>query len=191
LQLASARAEASAEQKRTALARRRGEEAEAQIAESQTVKIQAQIDLLEYKVSQAQIRSATTGVVILGDLERQLGAPFKTGDLLFEVTPLNNLRAEIAVPEDQIADIQLDQKGRLASASLPGDLLPFTIEHINPVAEIADGRNVFKVRVRLGESRAWLRPGMAGTAKIDVDRRSYLRIWTRRFVNWVRMQLWW
>ena len=33
---------------------------------------------------------------------------------------------------------------------------------------------MFKVRVRLGETRPWLRPGMAGTAKIDIDRRSYL-----------------
>ncbi|MEE9296564.1 MAG: efflux RND transporter periplasmic adaptor subunit [Phycisphaerae bacterium] len=191
LQLASARAEASAETKRAALARRRGEEAEAQIAEAQAARIQAQIDLLDYKIAQAEIRSATSGVVISGDLERQLGAPFKTGDLLFEVTPLDDLRAEIAIPEDQIPDIRLAQTGRLASASLPGDLLPFTVEHINPVAEVAEGRNVFKVRVRLGESRPWLRPGMAGTAKIDVDRRSYLWIWTRPFVNWVRMQLWW
>ncbi len=190
LQLASARAEAYAETKRAALARRSGEEADAQISDALAKRVQAQIDLLEYKIDQADIRSATSGVVIAGDLERQLGAPFKTGDLLFEVTPLENLRAQIAVPEDQIADVRIAQTGRLATASFPGDMLPFTVEHINPMAEIVDGQNAFSVRVRLQELRPWLRPGMAGTGKIDIDRRSYLWIWTRRFVNWVRMQLW-
>ncbi|NOT02312.1 MAG: HlyD family efflux transporter periplasmic adaptor subunit [Phycisphaerales bacterium] len=190
LQLASARAEATAERKRAALARRQGKEAEAQIADADAARIDAQIDLLEHTIGQAAIRSATSGVVVVGDLERRLGAPFKTGDLLFEVTSLEDLRAEIAVPEDQISDVRVAQTGQLATASFPGDFLPFVVEHINPVAEVLQDQNVFKVRVRLDESRPWLRPGMAGTGKIDVDRRSYLWIWTRRFVNWVRMKLW-
>lgn len=190
LQLASARAEAAAQIKRAALARRKGDEAEAQIADAEAARIQAQRDLVEYKIQQASLRSAIGGVVIVGDLQRNLGAPFKTGDVLFEVAPLEELRAEIAIPEDQIPDVKIAQTGRLATASFPGDHLPFTVEDINPMAELAEGQNVFKVRVRLNEVRPWLRPGMAGTAKIDIDRRSYVWIWTRRFVNWVRMQLW-
>lgn len=190
LQLASARSEAGAERKRAALARRQGKEAEAQIADADAARIDAQIDLLEHTIGQAAIRSAADGVVVVGDLERRLGAPFKTGDVLFEVTSLEDLRAEIAVPEDQIPDVRVAQTGQLATASFPGDYLPFVVEHINPVAEVLQEQNVFKVRVRLEESRPWLRPGMAGTGKIDVDRRSYLFIWTRRFVNWVRMKLW-
>jgi hypothetical protein len=31
---------------------------------------------------------------------------------------------------------------------------------------------------------------MEGVAKIDLGRRSYAWIWTRRIVNWVRMKLW-
>jgi len=55
---------------------------------------------------------------------------------------------------------------------------------------------VFRVRVKFKESpefteaRQWLRPGMKGVGKIDVGRRSYLAIWSRDIVNWVRMKLW-
>ena len=31
---------------------------------------------------------------------------------------------------------------------------------------------------------------MTGQARIDVDRRRYAEIWTRRLVNWLRMKLW-
>jgi multidrug resistance efflux pump len=190
LELASARAEEAAHLKRASIARRKSEAAGAQIAEAEAAKVRAQIDLLEYKIEQASIRSTISGVVVIGDLERQLGAPLKTGDILFEVTPLDSLRAELAVPEDQIPDVRLDQIGALATASFPGDKIPFTVERINPVADVAEGRNVFKVFGRLGETREWLRPGMAGTAKITIDKRSYGWIWTRRLVNWVRMKLW-
>ena len=32
--------------------------------------------------------------------------------------------------------------------------------------------------------------GMAAVAKITIDRRSYAWIWTRRIVNWIRMEFW-
>jgi len=35
-----------------------------------------------------------------------------------------------------------------------------------------------------------MRPGMEGVAKISIDRRHLVWIWTRRLVNWVRMKLW-
>ncbi|MDP7636536.1 MAG: guanylate cyclase, partial [Phycisphaerae bacterium] len=60
----------------------------------------------------------------------------------------------------------------------------------NPVAEVVEQRNVFKVRVRLKQVRQWMRPGMTGVAKIEIDRRPYVYIWTRRLVNWLRMKLW-
>jgi hypothetical protein len=82
------------------------------------------------------------------------------------------------------------QEGGLATASYPDRRLAFRVERINPVAEVASGRNVFKVRVRLASPPGWMRPGMEGVAKIDVGPRRYAWIWTRRLVNWIRMKLW-
>ena len=190
LQLAAARAEQAGYLKQVDGFMRDGDTAKAQVAQAEADKVQAQIELLVYTVGRARLVSPVEGTIVSGELKRQIGAPVKTGQVLFEVTPLESLRAELLVPEDQILDLAVGQEGALATASYPGQRIRFAVERINPVAEVVNGQNVFKVRARLQESRAWMRPGMEGVAKVTVDRRPYLRIWTRKLVNWVRMKLW-
>jgi len=189
LQLAEARAERLAHQKQAAAAMRDAKTAEAQIARAEADKVAARIGLLEHHIRRARIVSPVSGCVMSGDLKRRIGAPVKTGDVLFEVAPLELLRATLSVPEDDIAEVRRGQHGELA-ASDPGRRVGFVVERINPVAEVVDQRNVFKVRVRLLEIEPWMRPGMEGVAKITVGRRRYAWLWTRRLVNWLRMKLW-
>jgi len=108
LQLAAAKAEQAGYLKQFAAAMRDSETAEAQIAQANFDKTQTQIDLLNYLIEQGKIISPISGTVVKGDLKRQIGAPVKTGDVLFEVTPLESLRAELLVPEDQIFDISVE-----------------------------------------------------------------------------------
>ena len=111
-------------------------------------------------------------------------------DLLFEVTPLDSLRAVLNVPEDQIADVRVGLEGFLATASYPAERISFDVERIDPVAKVVDQRNVFEVRVRLLEIHDWMRPGMEGVGKITIGKRPYVWIWSRKIVNWFRMKLW-
>ena len=190
LSLASAKAEKASYIKQAAAAMRDGETAQAQIAQANADKIQAQIELLEYQIGQASLVSPISGVVVKGDLKREIGAPVKVGDVLFEVCPLESLRAQLMVPEDTIYDIKVGQEGYLATASYPGQRIKFEVERINPIAEVVNKRNVFKVRIRLLEIHSWMRPGMEGIAKVSVGKRRYVWIWTRKIVNWIRMKLW-
>jgi multidrug resistance efflux pump len=190
LQLAAAKAERATYLMQAAAARRDYKTVEAQIAQAQAEKAAAGIDLYEYHISQAKIIAPISGVVTKGDLERQIGAPVKTGDVLFEVAPLDGLRAELSVPEEDVADLEVGQEGELATASFPDRHFGFVVERINPVAEVAEQMNIFKVRVRLKELDRRMRPGLEGVAKVDIDRRRYIWIWTRPIVRWVRMKLW-
>ncbi|NQT01786.1 MAG: HlyD family efflux transporter periplasmic adaptor subunit [Planctomycetes bacterium] len=190
LKLAGVKAEQAGYLKQVAAAMRDSETAQAQIAQANSDKSQAQIDLFNYLIEQGKVISPISGVVVKGDLKRQIGAPVKTGDVLFEVTPLESLRAELLVPEDQIFDISVEQEGYLATVSYPSQRMKFVVERINPMAEVVNNRNVFKVRVQLLEARPWMRPGMEGVAKISIGKRRYVWIWTRRIVNWLRMKLW-
>jgi len=190
LKLAAAQAEMSGYLKQAAVAMRDGQIAQSQIARANADKMTAQINLLNYMLSRSEIISPISGFVVKGDLKKQIGAPVRTGDVLFEVSPLESLRAELLVPEDDIFDIQPGQEGLLTTASLPGQRIKFTVERINPVAEVINQRNVFKVRVTLPETYSWVRPGMEGVAKVSIDKRRYAWIWTRKVVNWVRMKLW-
>ncbi len=190
LQLAEAKAEQATYLKQAAAGTRDFKTAEAMVARAQAEKTQARIDLLEYQIEHARIVSPMTGVVVKGDLKRQIGAPVKIGDVLFEVAPLEGLRAELSVPEDQIADVQVGQEGQLATTSFPDVRTSLVVERINPVAEVVEQRNIFKVRVRLIDRDPRMRPGMEGVAKVDIGPRRYIWIWTRPIINWVRMKLW-
>jgi biotin carboxyl carrier protein len=190
LQLAAAKAEKAGYLKQVHAAMRDGETAQAQIAQANSDKADAQIDLLNYLIEQGKIISPISGTVVKGDLKRQIGAPVKTGDVLFEVMPLESLRAELLVPEDEVFDIAVDQEGYLATVSYPAQRIKFVVERINPMAEVVNNRNVFKVRVRLLETRSWMRPGMEGVAKVSIGKRRYVWIWTRKIVNWLRMKFW-
>ncbi len=200
-QLAASQAELATYQKQEAAAMRDDKIAEAQIARAEADKVRAEIRLLEWRISKARIVSPLSGKVAKGDLKKQIRAPVKKGDVLFEIAPIESLRAVVSVPEDLIGYvIEVDARrakdggraaGELATAGAPEVRLPFVVERINPVAEVAGDRNVFKVRVRLTDLRGLdLRPGVEGSARIDIERRHYVWIWTRRLVNWVRMKLW-
>ncbi|UCC96382.1 MAG: HlyD family efflux transporter periplasmic adaptor subunit [Phycisphaerales bacterium] len=190
LSLAAAKAEKAGYLKQASAAMRDSETAKAQIAEANAEKTEAQIELLEYQISQASLVSPLGGVVVTGDLKREIGAPVKTGDVLFEVCPLEALRAQLLVPEEDVYDIKVNQEGYLATASYPGQRITFVVERINPIAEVVNQRNIFKVRVQLLETHPWMRPGMEGVAKVSIGQRRYVWMWTRKIINWIRMQLW-
>ncbi len=175
-------------------AMRDGKQAERALALARAKQMLPRIDLLRARIEQAQIRSPIDGIVLHGDLERQVGAPVSKGDALFEVGQTaagGVLRAELLVPEDRIEAIEIGQGGQLAAASHPAERLHFVVEKINPVAEVVEQRNVFRVQVRLERRPSWLRPGMKGVAKVDIGRAPYGYLWTRELIHWIRMRLWW
>jgi len=190
LQLAASMAEEAGYLKQADAAMRDGKTADAQIAQANADKVKAQIDLLKHRIDQARILSPVTGTLVTGDLKRQIGAPVQTGQVLFEVAPLDSLRAELYVPEDEVFDVAVGQEGNLATATYPGQYIRFVVERINPAAEVVNNRNVFRVRARLLDTQTWMRPGMEGVAKVSVEKRHYAWIWSRKVVNWVRMKLW-
>ncbi len=191
-QLAEAQAERQSYLKQAESARRESKIAEASIAEAEAGRLAARIELLNWRVEQATIKSPISGVIVTGDLSRQLGVRVTAGQKLFEVAPLQSLRAKIAVPESRVADLKIGQAGQLAALASPGDYLDIALERVDPMAEVVDGRNVFHAHAKFtGETDlARLRPGMEGVAKIDIDHRSYGWIWFHELIDWLRMKLW-
>jgi RND family efflux transporter MFP subunit len=190
LQRLEAQKELLSYQTQAKAARREGKYSEVQVAQAKADQIAARIELLTHRIEQAEIVAPMSGTVVQGELKRQIGAPVKAGDLLFEVAPLDRMRAELSVPEEYIADVTVGDEGELATVGSPESKIPFRVERIFPVAEVQEGNNVFKVRVRLLEDRPGLRPGMEGLAKIHLGQKPYGWLWTRQVVNWIRMKLW-
>lgn len=194
VEAASLVAEREARLKEAAKARSERKTSEALVSEAEAQRVSARLELIQAKLSRATIVAPISGTVLTGELDQLIGSPIKTGDVLFEVAPLGELRADVAVLEDQIADVSVGQVGTLATAAYPGEYVGFVVERIDPIAKLDKSKNVFNVRVKLTDVPASiassLRPGMQGLAKIEAGHRPYASLWTRRLVNWVRMKLW-
>jgi len=193
LRLAAAEADRGAHLTRAAAAMEDEKLAEAEIARTQAKRVARQIELLKYQISKAELKSPISGTVVKGEMERHIGRQFKTGDVLFEVAAIGSLRAELAVAEDEITDVRAGggkKTGKLATKTYPDQRFEFEIERINPVAEVVNKRNVFKARARLLDTAKWMRPGLEGRAKIHIDRRRKIWLWTHRMVKWLQMRLW-
>ena len=190
LQLAALMAEQLGYRKQMTAAMRDRKTAEAHIAEAQHREAEARIRLIRSRIDQARLVAPIDGWVVSEDRKQKIGAPVETGEILFEIAGIDSLRAELYVPETAIADVAETQSGRMAVVGHPDQKTGFVIERINPIAEVIDNQNVFRVRARIVEQHGWMRPGMEGEAKISVGPRTYLWIATHRLVNWLRMQLW-
>lgn len=163
---------------------------EASIARTQIEESEAQITLLDGLIDRARLTAPFAGVVVAGDLSRSIGGTVRRGDVLFQIAPLDAYRVLLGIDEAQIADIRLGQRGSLLTTSLPTEPFAIEVEQITPVAEAREGRTVFRVEATLESTTEALRPGMEGIAKIEVEERRLVWIWTRTLLDWLRLRLW-
>lgn len=190
LRAAQLRADRLHHEKRVALSLREGEIVEAQIAEADAAKVTAELDLVEYQIAHAAIVSPRSGMILEGDHIERIGGAVSKGDVLFEIVPTDDLEAVLMVPEQRATELAVGDHGELASAAHPGEYIPFVIDHIEPMAQVKDGQNVFRVTASFDSPPVDVRPGMEGVAKVEVGRSSYLWLWTRDAIHWLRMKLW-
>jgi Barrel-sandwich domain of CusB or HlyD membrane-fusion len=164
------------------------ETSEAQLAELEMERLDVRIQLLRQRESQLQIVSPIAGVVLQGELDDAEGAPVDTGQALFEIAPLEMLRLELAIPDDDVAWVQ---EGMRVKARLEGggnQTILGSVERIRPAAELVDNENVFVAEVVLPNKEGKLRPGMHGTSRILSHRRSLGWIWLHK--AWFHIRLW-
>jgi len=193
--LNAARAELFEYTKQADAARAGKKWAEAQMASAKARQLTEQTHLLSEQIEKASIKALISGTVVAGDLERFVGASVEKGQVLFEIAPIRSLRAELSVPEDEIADLLAarragEVRGVLAAASYPQEKIAFVVGRIHPIGEETDDGVTFKVRAELRTTRHWMRPGMEGVAHVRLGRRRLAWLWSRRLVNWLRLWLW-
>jgi hypothetical protein len=191
LELTSARARAANDRREATVARAAGQPAQEQIALLSAQRADAQVAMLEHRLRLADIRAPADGVILAGDLRRSLGQPVGRGQLLFEIALGGPLRAEILVLDEHAPAVRPGQIVRLAPAAEPNRRRQAVVERVRPMAELVDGRNVFRVIARLEDTQQdGLRPGMEGWARIETGRTTWLAWLLRDPVRWLRRQLW-
>lgn len=160
------------------------------ILNAQIEQAKAQLELLDEQLARTEFTAPFDGVVVSGDLDQQLGAPVERGRILFTVAPLHSYRVAVQIDEQEIFELAVGQSGQLVLSAQPDELLPITVTRITPVSTAQDGRNFFRVEANLQGNSDQLRPGMQGVAKVDIEQRKLIWIWTHTLANWLRMWTW-
>jgi biotin carboxyl carrier protein len=165
--------------------------AQANVLAAQVEQAEAQVALIEEQLARVQVTAPFDAIVVSGDLSQSLGVPVERGDVLFELAPLRGYRVILEVEERDIGQLQAGQHGQLALTGLPGDRLPIVVRRVTPVSTAEEGNNFFRVEAELtGDAPPLLRPGMEGVAKVEIDERRLIWIWSHKIIYWLKMFFW-
>lgn len=168
-----------------------GKLAEMRVSQAQQAQAEARLDIIAHRLSQTEIRSPFTGVVVEGELREKLSSPVQVGEALFKVVQLRDLFGQLQVDERDVSYLNADLVGELAFSSRPGEKFSVRVDRFEPVAEVRSEGTLFLLRAQLdGEAQDWWRPGMGGICKIDAGQRSILWVATHRLIEVIRLWLW-
>lgn len=164
--------------------------ATANAARTRMAQADAQVRLIDEQIARTKFPAPFDGVVISGDLSQRIGGAVSRGEVLFEIAPLTGYRVMIEVDEHQIADVTPGQTGEMVFSALPDQPFALVVDKIIPIAQVREGRNMFRAEARLTDPSDRLRPGLMGVAKLDVGDRRLIDIWTRPLVEWFQLTVW-
>jgi multidrug efflux pump subunit AcrA (membrane-fusion protein) len=162
------------------------------LAELENERLTSQERILKFKRDHLEIRSPTDGVVLSGSLERSVAASVTTGETLFEIAPLHPMKVEVAIPDDEIAQVKLGSPVSIWIEGQEESPIKGKITRIHPRSETRDADNVFIAEVEHGNEEENLRPGMKGSVRIDCDKQPLAWCVFHKPVNYLRSRLtWW
>lgn len=184
------RSELGQQESAYALALSRADRAQMVIAMARAEQAGTQLAKAESQLQRARLVAPFDGVLLQGDLAASIGAPVERGKPLLVVAPDQRFRIVVEIDERDIAHLAAGQPGALALAAMPWQRVPLQVTRITPVARAAEGRNVFEVEAAPLEASQGISPGLEGVARVTVGRAPLAWIWTHRFVDWLRLQLW-
>ena len=168
-ELTGVEAEHQAARRRHSSSLAQGEVAQSQIARSEMKKLETKLKSIKDQLSRLEIRSPYDGIVVSGDLDKAQGATMEIGQTLFEVAPLDDMLAEVAIPESEIQHVKDTNSVAIKLNAFPYRTFYGEVNSIHPSAEVLNDESVFVADVKLKDDESVIRPGMKGTAKVKTS----------------------
>lgn len=155
----------------------KGNIAAAQIALLEYQQLVEREKLLRKRQEKLELLSPITGIVLAGDLKRQIGGPVTKGKALFEIAPLEKVLVKLGIPDMDIGHVQKGMKVEIHFDSFPQKCWQTTIKNISPQSEASEGKNLFFATAEIANEDLILQPGMRGWAAIDSGRKNLIWIY--------------
>lgn len=153
------------QQRDTSLAR--GDLAKSELARLEVEQLDAKLALLRRRESLLELKAPLDGVVLSGSLEKLSSAPVETGQVLFEIAPLDQLRVEVAIPAADYRHIAVGNSVKLRFDGRLSEPVTGSLARIRPRSEIRDSADVFVAEVELPNPNESLHPGQRGHAVVS------------------------
>ena len=187
-ELQSAMADLERATKKRDVAMAEQDTSEKQMAALEMESLNLKIELLKHRERFLEVTSPIAGVVLAGDLDDAEGAPVKVGQGLFEVAPLEMVKLELAVLEEDLPSIEVGMQVKARMDGFRGAEVTGQIQKIHPRSEIRENKNVFVAEVELDNPENALRPGMSGKARVTSHIRPLGWIWFHK--AWHKLKIW-
>lgn len=164
---------------------------EMQVALAKSDELRAKLLKIDQKLSSATARAPIPGIVVEGEPAKKIGEAVRRGESQITIAALSSLYVEAAVSEKDLSFVREGQKVQLTLLARPKDTFLMNIVRIVPAPKVQDADNVFPVRMTAPEEVAgWWLPGMTGVVKVSAGTRPIWWIGSRRFLDYLRLLLW-
>ena len=165
--------------------------AEMQITLARRDQSASRLALIRHQLANAKVTAPQDGVVVEGELKKNLGAPLRKGDLLLKLAQTDDSYLELEIDQSDVHEVKVGSRGEFALVGRPEQRFAIEIDRIDPASTLREGKNIYLARGRLQEDIApWWRPGMGGTARIDAGQRPLIWVMTHRTVRFLREFFW-
>ncbi|MBI3839281.1 MAG: HlyD family efflux transporter periplasmic adaptor subunit [Planctomycetia bacterium] len=167
----------------------RPEEIEAERA--RLTRLQEEFRHLEEQRRKQAVASPVSGLVTTARLKEKVGQYLREGDLICMVEQPAGMEAEIALAEQDVAQIRAGQAVELKVRALPFETFATKVDRIAPAAGRGEIQGNVTVYCRLDDASADLRPEMTGYARVYTGRRPIGGIMLDRALRFFRTEFWW
>jgi multidrug resistance efflux pump len=165
--------------------------ADMQISLARQSQSHAKLDLIQRQLETAKIRAPYAGIVVEGDLRKNLGSPVRKGDLMLKMAQLDDNYVELEIDQADVHEIKIGTRGEFALVGQPDQKFSLVIDRMDPAATQRDGQNLYIARARVESPlQDWWRPGMGGTAKLEAGERRLIWVLTHRTIRFLRQVFW-
>lgn len=137
-------------------------------AQAQLKQALASLDAVRIQVDNTRITAPISGVVSKKNIN--IGEGVSTASPAVVISDINDLAAEINIPEKLINKLQVGQKLTITVDSLSNKLLEGEISNISPVADKQTFNYTVKVKIISSDSE--VKPGMFAKIKLPVDQKN-------------------
>lgn len=161
-----------------------------QMAQLEVERLKYEVKRLQFRNDNLIIRAPNEGVVLAGNLKRSEGVPVTTGQMLYEIAPMEEMLIEIAIPEGEVRYLKEGAEVKMRLESESSRVWQTEIVRLHPASVIEEGENVFIAEARLSNEDQSLRPGMKGSVRVVTEKRSLGWILFHRLWDYLRLKVW-